>query len=97
MVEKREKNNCNTNLKIPSRIFTVALVFGLHYIFGGAKMEKEPRVNQSSIRYSNSVAKIVNTASGNTFSDKFESICLNFEKIRKLELFVLKSWIRKLQ
>lgn len=54
-------------------------------------MEKEPRVNQSSIRYSNSAAKIVNAASGNTFSDKFESICLNFEKNKEAKTIRIKE------
>lgn len=41
-------------------------------------INKEPRVNASSIRYSNSVLEIINKAEGNTFADKFEFIALDY-------------------
>lgn len=43
------------------------------------KIDKEPRVNASSIRYSNSVLEIINKAEGNTFADKFEFIALDYK------------------
>lgn len=41
-------------------------------------MSREPRVNTTTIRYSDSVLKIVNKVSGKTFADKFEFIVLDY-------------------
>lgn len=43
---------------------------------------KEPRVNQSSIRYSDEVKDIINSLPGNTFGDRFEYCVLNYQETK---------------
>lgn len=43
---------------------------------------KEPRVNQSSIRYSDEVKDIVNSLPGATFGDRFEYCVLNYQETK---------------
>lgn len=51
------------------------------YYKKGVKM-KEPRVNQSSIRYSDEVKDIVNSLPGATFGDRFEYCVLNYQETK---------------
>lgn len=43
-------------------------------------MSDEPRVHSTSLRYSEEVFKIVESASGKTFADRFENICLDYRE-----------------
>lgn len=46
---------------------------------------REPRVNQSSIRFSDKVSLIINSCEGQTFSDRFENCVLSYvdDKIQR--------------
>lgn len=59
---------------------------------------KEPRVNQSSVRYSDNVKDIINSCPGETFADRFEYSVFNFiecKKINEEELESLDKEIKK--
>lgn len=43
-------------------------------------MDKEPRVNSTSLRFSKKVGDIVDNTLGKTFADKFEYIVLNYQE-----------------
>ena len=54
--------------------------------------------NQKSIRFSDEVAKIVEKVSGNGFNEKFENLCLDFDRtipVRKKQLVNLESQIKE--
>lgn len=59
-------------------------------------MSGQPRVNQSSIRYSDEVLKIINSAKGNTFGDKFESIALDYLEIKEIKEKNIKNLDRQI-
>lgn len=59
-------------------------------------MCKEPRTNASSIRYSDTVSKIVNSATGTTFGDKFEFIALDYKENKEKREKYLKDLDRQI-
>lgn len=54
-------------------------------------MCKEARVNHTTIRYSDKVSEIINSAKGQTFGDRFENICLEFIETKEQKEKIIKS------
>lgn len=46
-------------------------------------MDKEPRVNSTSLRFSKRVENVMNNVPGKTFGDKFEYIVLDYQEKRE--------------
>lgn len=60
-------------------------------------MDKEPRVNSTSLRFSKRVENVMNNVPGKTFGDKFEYIVLDYQEKREEREAYLKELDRKIK